>query len=81
MLIVHPCLQFLPQRQRLGFTDLPATIKAMLLEHVETVLQMGVADKKGWLVLLRRTQESQGDNRIQDGFSKEGSLLRKWVGI
>ena len=76
------CLdQALRHEWRLGFNDMPVTIKAMLPDHIETVLQMRVADKKGWLVLLRRTRESQGDNRIQDEFSKEGSSLRKWVGL
>lgn len=40
-----------------------------------------IADRKGWLVLARRTRKNLGDTRTEDEFSDKKSKLRAWVGL
>ena len=65
----------------LGFVGFPNIVKAALPRVIGPVLEGSIEDKKGWFVLVRRTRENLGDNRIQDEFSDPKNKLRAWVGM
>ena len=64
-----------------GFMLLPKSIKIMLPKKVECVLNSGLHQRKGWLVMIRRARVAVGDECIEDEFSAQGGKLRKWVGL
>ena len=64
-----------------GFDLLPRSIASMIPEEVENVLNLGLQERKGWLVLVRRARVANGFECIQDEFSKASSKLREWVGL
>ena len=64
-----------------GFSIFPGMVKALLPRNISVVLKGGLDERKGWLVLVRRTRENLGDIRTVDEFSDSQGTLRKWVGI
>ena len=76
------CLdQALKNEWVVGFNLLPRHVKSMLPKKVESVLKLNLSEKKGWLVLIRRSRETVGERCLQDKFSNPKSKLRKWVGL
>ena len=65
----------------LGFIGLPPLIQVVLPKEIGQVIEGTVAERKGWLVLIRTARENMGDTRISDEFSDKKSTLRRWVGL
>ena len=64
-----------------GFMLLPKSIRIMLPKEVNKVLNSGLHERKGWLVLIRRARANIGEVEAKDEFSIQGGQLRKWVGL
>ena len=64
-----------------GFMLLPKSIRIMLPEEVDKVLNSGLHERKGWLVLIRRARAVIGEGGIKDEFPTQGGKVRKWVGL
>ena len=64
-----------------GFDSFPAIVRVILPEDISLVLKGELDERKGWLVLVRRTRENVGDDRTVDEFSDVTGPMRKWVGI
>ena len=65
----------------LGFVGFPNVVKAVLPRDIGPVMEGTIEGNKGWFVLIRRTRENLGDNRIQDELSDPKNKLRGWVGM
>ena len=65
----------------MGFASFPAIVRVILPGGISLVLNGELDERKGWLVLARRTRENIGDDRTVDEFSDSQGKLRKWVGI
>ena len=63
------------------FSSFPAMVRALIPRDIAEVLKGELHERKGWLVLVRRTRENQGDNRTVDEFPDVKGYLRKWAGI
>ena len=64
-----------------GFDSFPAIVRAILPDNISLVLKGELDERKGWLVLVRRTRENVGDDRTVDEFSDMTGPMRKWIGI
>ena len=53
----------------LGFIGLPPLIQVVLPKDIGQVIEGTVAERKGWLVLIRTARENMGDTRTSDEFS------------
>ena len=71
----------LEREWKVGFYFFPAMVKAILPSEISVVIKGGLDERKGWLVLVRRTRENLGDGRTVDEFSDVKGQLRKWAGI
>ena len=56
-------------------------VKTILPSDTAVVLKGDLNERKGWLVLVRRTRENLGDTRTVDEFSDSKGQLRTWAGI
>ena len=65
----------------MGFIGLPSLIQVVLPKDIGQVLEGTVAERKGWLVLIRTARENIGDTRTTDKFSDKKISLRRWVGM
>ena len=63
------------------FIGLPPIIQVVLPKDIGQVTEGTVAERKGWLVLIRTARENMGDTRTTDEFSDKKSSLRRWVGL
>ena len=64
-----------------GFNDFPDIVVAALPKTIIQVMKSNVADKKGWLILIRTVRENNNDERTNDEFSDQDSSLRAWLGM
>ena len=69
------------KRVATSFKLLPKSIRTMLPKEMDKVLNSGLHERKGWLVLIRRARAVIGEGGIKDEFPTQGGKVRKWVGL
>ena len=66
---------------RWGFIGLPALAQVMLPKGIAKMMKGSVAERKGWLVLIRQARKNIGDGRTANEFLNPKSSLRRLVSL
>ena len=65
----------------MGFIGLSPLIQVVLPNDIGQVIERTVAERKGWLIIIRTARKNMGDTRKSDELSEKKSTLRRWVGF